>query len=107
MLLQENFDSAVRVDQAMLLSRGDAKLRIDGLTSDGQWRILAGHSGISLHLAPDGLRRVAVEELKSLGLEYVVIRSDETLGQDMLRYASYWGMKCFKQAGNVCIFRLD
>jgi hypothetical protein len=107
MFLEENFGSAVRVDQSMLLSRGDAKLRIDGLASDGQWRILAGSSGISLHSPPDGLRRIAVEELKSLGLEYVVTRNDETLGQDMLRYASYWGMKCFKQTGNVCIFRLD
>jgi hypothetical protein len=107
MFLEEHFDCAVQVDQAMLLSRGGAKLRIDGLESDGHWRILAGESGISLHLAPDGLRRIAVEELKSLGLEYVVTRNDETLGQDMFRYASYWGMTCFKQTGNVCIFRLD
>jgi hypothetical protein len=107
MFLEEYFNSAVRIDQSMLLGRGGARLRINGLASDGQWRMLSDHSGISLHLAPDGLRRIAVEELKSLGLEYVVTRSDETLGQDMLRYLSYWGMKCFKQTGNVCIFQLD
>ena len=110
MFLEEDFDSAIPVDQAVVLGargRGGTMLRIDGLGNDGQWRMLAADPGMSLHLAPEGLRRVAVEELRSLGFEYVVARNDEAPGQDMLRYASYWGMTCFKETGNVCIFRLD
>jgi hypothetical protein len=110
MYLEEDFDGAIPIDQALALgARGQlgTKLRVDGLGNDGQWRMLAAAPEISIHLAPPGLRGAAARELKSLGFDYVVARHDQAPALDMLRYPSYWGITCFKEVGNVCIFRLD
>jgi hypothetical protein len=110
MYLEEDFDDAVRIDSVMLVSPLDWQghtLRLDGLGIDGHWRALAVHPEIAIHLAPQGLRRAAIEELKSLGFDYIVTRFDAGPGPDMHRSASYWGITCLREVDGACVYRLD
>jgi hypothetical protein len=110
MYLKEDFDAATPVDQLLVLGgvdQGSAKLRADGLGADGQWRTLATNPEMSIHLSPPGLRQAAVEDLKSLGFDYIVIGSREDPGRDILRYPSFWRMTLLRDTGDACVFRLN
>jgi hypothetical protein len=110
MYLEEDFDDAVRIDSVLLVSPPDQPghaLRLDGLSADGHWRTLATQPETALHLAPAGLRRAAIEELKSLGFDYIVARLDTDSGSDMRRYPAFWGITLLREVDGACVYRLD
>ena len=110
MYLEEDFDYAIRVDAVVLVcAPGDAtgKLHVDGLLPDGHWRTLADQPGIAERLPPEGLRRAAIEEIKALGFDYIVARSDTRVGLDMRGNAAYWGITCLREISGACIYHLD
>jgi hypothetical protein len=109
MYLEEDFDSTVRLDSVVLVSPPDQPghtLRLEGLSTDG-WRILATQPETALHWALPGLRRAAIEELKSLGFNYMVTRFDGGPGLDMLVGTSPWGITFLREVDRACVYRLD
>jgi len=115
MYLEEQFDAPVAVDEVVLIGPYDRwaeRLRIDGRGveargADGPWRTLASQPVIAVHLSPPGMRRAAVEELRSAGFEYIVAKMDSRLGWDLDHYPSYWGISLLKRVGDFCVFRLE
>jgi hypothetical protein len=107
MYLEEDFDSSVEVDQVLVLGNHAPRLRIDGLDDRQAWRALNSTPEVEAHLAPPGQRRSAADDLKTLGFGYLVVRDDEGVGRDMLRYPSYWGLTRLEEIGDLCVFRLD
>ena len=108
--LEEDFYNTVQLDSVVLVSPPDQPghtLRLEGLGTDGNWRTVTAQPETALHWALPGLRRAAIQELKSLGFDYVVARLDEGAGVDMHRYPSFWGITILREVDGACVYRLD
>jgi len=109
MYLEEDFDDTLPVDTVVLVSPHGQQaptLRVDGLSTDGHWRPLAGPPEISELPVRTGLRQAAKVELKALGFHYVVARCDAEAAMDMNDNRSR-GIPWNREIGGACIYPLD
>ena len=109
MFVEEIFPIPAIVDDVALIYPlpAAAGFHAEGLGGDNRWRPLGAKPEISEHSPPPGMRRAAIEQVKSLGFDYLVARDDVGAGRDMLRYPSYWGVACIEETGTVCVFHLQ
>ena len=110
MYLRVDFDTPVRLDRVSLLctpGQWVPKVEIEGLSIEGKWKTVSTRVQIVEIPAPAGIRRLAADELKTLGLRYVVASTDEAPGRDLRRYSDYWGMSSIFEGDGERLYRLD
>ncbi|MBM3774233.1 MAG: hypothetical protein FJW37_03635 [Acidobacteria bacterium] len=74
---------------------------------NGEWRIVrAQHERIEIPPRP-GLRRAAVEEFRSRGIEYLVVRETDPGEADFRERIKEWGIKQVAEGHGARIYRLD
>ncbi len=110
MFLRLDFNRRTIIDQVDLVCAPDQwypKLRLEGLDASGHWSELSDKTERLKRPAPNGIRKAAIRELKSLGFDYVVARNDQDVGLDLFHNAPEWGVTCIRELNGGCLYRLD
>jgi hypothetical protein len=109
MFVEVDFGSAQQVDAVLLeCSRGQDKirLRLDGQSGDGRWKTLADAPQEAEALPIPGLRRMAAQELKRRGIDYILIYDFDYAADDYRARADAWGIQPVAQAGAARLYRI-
>jgi Dolichyl-phosphate-mannose-protein mannosyltransferase len=69
------------------------RLRLEGRSGAGNWRVLAAAPAISDAPRPLGLRRAVTDELKRRGIDYVLLFDTETGATDFRVNADLWNVR--------------
>ena len=73
----------------------------------GRWRVLAGSSEMSvLEKLPD-YRRLAVDELKRNGIQYLVVQSNDYHAEEFKTNANLWPMRLLDERKGTSLFILE
>ncbi len=110
MYLELDFGSLEKVDAAWLecpRGQGEIRLKLEGELAAGQWKILAEGFQRREAPAPDGLRRAAAEELKSRGIDFLLLKDTDFLTQDVKMWPKHWGVTLLGYVNGVRLYRLD
>jgi hypothetical protein len=81
-------------------------LRLQGQDSSGRWKPLAAGPEISNVTAP-GLRREAVQELKSRGIGYVLLFDADVAAAEFRNNAALWGVREVGQSDGARLYQLQ
>lgn len=102
--VQETID---RVEVQCSHDQGKIRLQLDGMDSTGQWQPLA--AAIAEDLAPPipGLRRMATEELKLRGVDYLVLFRFDFGTEDLRSHAPEWGVTPVGVQGEDRLYKLN
>ncbi len=74
---------------------------------DGQWKLLAASPQIGVLEHPPDYRRLAVDELRRNGIQYVVIQSSDYASQEFTINAALWPMRLLEQVKGTSLFVLE
>jgi len=109
MFVQVDFGGIREADQVVLEGPTDQsgiRLELEGETADGTWQRLADHAVVSDGAPYLGFRRAAAEELKRLGIDYILCFQDEAWSENVRRNRDLWGMEPVGAAGGATLYRL-
>jgi len=84
-----------------------AKIRIDGMDAQGNWRTLSDQPQESVHQPRGNLRRAAAAQLKLHGYRYLLVGQDDTRSNDFAAYQSIWGIKQVGVAGTSRLYEIE
>jgi hypothetical protein len=110
MSIAVDFGRAVSVDAAVLeVSRDqyESKVRIEGLAESGRWELLSDapldHDGPP----PLGLRRAAIEEVKSRGVTHLLIFDSQFGADDFRTKSALWGIVPVGESYGARLYQLQ
>ena len=83
------------------------RLKLEGMDEAGNWKQLAGEPEASEAIAPAGLRRLAIEEVKARGLHYLLVGESDYGAQDFQHRQVRWGMTLLGEHDHTRLYRLD
>jgi hypothetical protein len=83
------------------------RLRLEGMDPAGSWKMLAGAPEESVGLLPSGLRRAAVEEVKTRGIEYFLVYDTDWFAEDYKTKSKLWGFNLLGEYKGARLYRLE
>ena len=73
----------------------------------GQWKLLAASPQIGVLEHPPDYRRLAVDELRRSGIQYVVVQSTDYAAQEFQANAGLWPMRLIEEIKGTRLFLLE
>jgi hypothetical protein len=73
----------------------------------GRWRILAPSSEVSVLEKPPDYRRLAVDELKRNGIQYLVVQANDYHAEEFKTNANLWPMRLLDERKGTSLFILE
>ncbi len=110
MFIEVDFGRPERVDRVTLECARDqhrVRLRVEGRSASGQWRLLSDQPEEAETPPPLGLRRAAVEELKRRGVHHLLIWDDDFGAEDFRKNAVVWGVTLLGERNGARLYRVD
>ena len=74
---------------------------------DGHWKLLAGSSQASLLDHPPDYRRLAVDELRRNGIQYLVVQNSDYRSEEFKTNAGLWSMRLLEEVKGTSLFLLE
>jgi len=110
MWVQIDFGRPETIDKVVLESPGDddqSKSVLEGLDASGKWMALSSTPVESNRPINHSLRWEAAQDVKALGIRYVLVLSDDLGAADFERFTPLWGMKCIGAAGSARLYYIE
>ena len=83
------------------------RLKLEGLDDTGKWKTLAVAPEQSEGKPLAGLRRAAAEEVKALGIAYILVYDFDYRADDFTKNAPSWGATLLGEHNGARLYRLD
>jgi hypothetical protein len=84
----------------------NARLSLEVNEGDGRWITVPATPVESTVLEDLNLRKLATEEVKRRGVEYLVVKDSDIGGKDFREYAPQWGLQELKLAGDLRLYKI-
>jgi hypothetical protein len=84
----------------------NTRIALEGMGMDGQWSTVSDHPVISAHPILSSLRMAAIAELKTRGIQYVLIHPGDFGADDFLRYPAAWGLSLAGEENGTRLYRI-
>jgi hypothetical protein len=110
MWVQVDFGRVQSIDQVMLESPGDddqSRSVLEGMDDSGKWTMLCSTPNESRRAIEHSLRWEAAQDVKRLGIRYVLVVKNDLGAEDFQRFAPLWGMKCIGTAGSARLYYIE
>lgn len=110
MYAEVDFGGAESPDSARVIQTSDqasTAMRMEGMAADGRWEVLSGTARETLEPISVNLRAAATAELKSRGIDFVLVSPDDLKADDFLRNARLWGMTPVGERWGWRLFRIN
>jgi len=110
MYIEVDLGEQRQVDAVTVLASEDtnaAQLELDLDDGSGRWSTVAARPMESTVPLEVNLRRLATEEVKWRGVEYLVIKDDEIGAKDYQQYAPEWGLKPISVVGASRLYKIQ
>ncbi|HME07551.1 MAG TPA: discoidin domain-containing protein [Bryobacteraceae bacterium] len=98
------------VDAVTVLTSWDsttARMRVEIDDGSGRWTTVAQKPIESEVPVEVNLRKLASEEVKRRGVEYLLIRDDDLKARDYRQYATQWGLKLVVEIGSSHLYQIQ
>jgi hypothetical protein len=110
MFVEVDFGRAETIDFVRLECARDqyqVRLRLEMLDESGAWKVLGG-APVETDLPRfEGLRRAAVEEVKRLGVEYILVHDDDFRASDFENFTEVWGLRLVDSKGAAKLYKAE
>jgi hypothetical protein len=110
MYVEVDFGRDEMVDSALLQMSHDQygiELKLDGRYPNGHWQALSGGEHPQDVEAPRGMRRTVTQEVKSLGIRYLLIQDTDHEAADYRDAAPAWGLTQLAEDRAFRLYRID
>jgi hypothetical protein len=110
MLLEVDLGHPQTIDQVVLESPGDddqSSSVLEGLDASGKWTMLSSAPIESKRPVTHSLRWEAAQDVKALGVRYVLVLKSDLGSEDFERFTPLWGMKCLGTAGSARLYYIE
>lgn len=110
MFIQVEFGRSERVDQVTVECSRDQyriRLRVEGRTASGQWRLLSEQAEEAETPPPIGLRRAAIEELKRRGVHYLLVWENDFGAEDFRKMGAVWGVTLLGERSGARLYGFE
>ena len=110
MYIEINLGGNRRLDSVTVLTSQDssaAKLRIDADDGSGAWVAVAAKPAESAVPLEVNLRRLATEEVKWRGIDYILLKDSDLGAKDYQRYAAQWGLQPVFVVGDSRLYKIE
>jgi hypothetical protein len=107
--LEVDFGSVTPLDSVVMEAAPNQtpiRLRLEGKSRAGNWRILSPAPAISDAPKPLGLRRAVAEELRRRGIGYILVFDSENAAADFRVNADLWGVRSVGEHKNATLYQL-
>jgi hypothetical protein len=108
-LVQLDFGEAQQADSVRIETSPNQwgiRLHLDGQDGAGVWQRLAAQPEISNAAPPRDLRRMAAEELKRRGIDYLLMFDGEFGADDLQKNAEQWGVRQVAEYQGARLYQL-
>jgi hypothetical protein len=107
--LEVTFDQPIAADAVVLEGAADepVELAVGAEISPGALTPLKTSMRSIDVEPPTGMRRSAIDLLKSYGYQYFVLSNQDYYADDYSKYARFWGIECIAEAGSWRLYRLE
>lgn len=109
MFLEVDFSRNETIDSVLLESSHDQykiQLKIEGQNAEGKWQSLGGEAERYDAPPPTGMRRAAIQELKSSGVGYLVVTSSDFAAEDFRTNSALWGISLLGESNETRIYKI-
>jgi hypothetical protein len=86
---------------------GKARLALDGQDASGRWRTLAAEPVEHETAPPLGMRREALEFVKSRGIGYLLVHENDWWAADLAARETQWGVTRLGETFGFRLYRID
>jgi hypothetical protein len=110
MFMEVEFAAPETTDSALLECSHDQwkiRLKLEGMDGAGKWKTLADAPEQSEGKPMFGLRRAAAEEVKALGIDYLLVYDFDYQADDFTMNARSWGATLLGEHNGARLYRLD
>jgi hypothetical protein len=110
MYMEVEFAAPETTDSVLLESSHDQwkiRLKLEGMDDAGKWKTLADAPQQIEGKPMLGLRRAAAEEVKALGIEYLLVLDSDYRADDFTKNARSWGATLLGEHNGARLYRLD
>ena len=110
MWLQVDFGRPESIDKVVLESPGDddqTKSVLEAMNASGNWAALSAKPQESRRPVNHSLRWEAAQDVKALGIRYVLVIGDDIHPEDFQHNAALWGMKCVGTVGSARLYHIE
>ncbi len=83
------------------------RLKLEMLDSSGAWKPLGGAPAETDLPRFTGLRRAAVEEVKRLGVEYILVHDEDLRASDFEDFTALWGLRLVDAKGAAKLYQAE
>jgi len=109
MYIEVNLGAEHALDAVTVLTSQDsvtARLKLDVDEGGGRWITVSAKPVESAVLQDFNLRRLATEEVKRRGIEYIVVGDSDIGAKDYLQYAPLWGLQPLATSGDMRLYQI-
>ena len=110
MYMEVEFAAPETTDSVLLESAHDQwkiRLRLEGMDDTGKWKTLSDAPEQSEGKPLVGLRRAAADEVKALGIDYLLVYDFDYRADDFTKNARSWGATLLGEHNGARLYRLD
>jgi len=108
--VQLDFGGSTAADSAVMEAapnQPSIRLRLEGRSSSGNWRVLSPAPAISDVPRPFGLRRVVAGELKRSGIDYILLFNEDNAADEFRTNADLWGARAVGSSNGAILYELQ
>ncbi|MCX6625914.1 MAG: hypothetical protein NTY38_33595 [Acidobacteria bacterium] len=101
--------AAAESDEVRVLTSADhwkVEMRLEGEAADGRRKTLVEKSQLEFVSPPPDLRRLAMEELKANGIQYVLVHEGSFGQEDLRTRAGEWGIEHLERTNGADLYRI-
>ena len=110
MYVEVEFAAPEATDSVLLESSHDQwkiRLKLEGMDDSGKWKTLSDAPEQSEGKPLAGLRRAAAQEVKALGIDYLLVYDFDYRSDDFMKNARSWGATLLGEHNGARLYRLD
>jgi hypothetical protein len=110
MYLEVEFATPETTDSVLIESAHDQwkiRLELEGMDETGKWKTLSDAPEQSEGKPLVGLRRAAADEVKALGIDYLLVYDFDYRSDDFTKNARSWGATLLGEHNGARLYRLD
>jgi hypothetical protein len=110
MFVEVDFGRAETIDFVRLECARDqyqVRLKLEMQDSSGAWKSLGDAPAETDLPRYSGLRRAAVEEMKRLGVEYILVHDDDLRASDFEDFTDLWGLRLVDAKGAAKLYKAE
>jgi hypothetical protein len=108
--VEVDFGRSETIDRVLIECPRDQykiRLKLEGAGDDGQWTTLAGAPRVSVRPPIPNLRRMATEELRLRGVDYIVVYRYDFGTEDFRSFSDRWGLTPVGVQGEDRLYRIE